>query len=57
MISKGAIEEAVGMPDLIWKSKDYTPAFRLDELNRQLLDIHKERLQQMDEFGIDYMVL
>ncbi|KAI9833512.1 MAG: hypothetical protein M1819_003671 [Sarea resinae] len=57
MISKIAIEEAFSLPDLIGKTKDYTPAFRVDELNSQLLDIHAQRLRDMDTYGVDFMVL
>lgn len=57
MVRKIALEEAFTLPSLTWRSASFVPSYRVDELNRQLLDIHSERLAQMNEHGIDFMVL
>lgn len=56
-IPKIAIEEAISIPELTWKSKWFFAADKVDELNEGLLDIHESRLAKMDELGVEYMVL
>ena len=57
MKSKIAIEEAVTLPQLAYQAAFHAPPGREDELISDLLDIHKQRLERMDKYGVEYMIL
>ena len=57
MKGKIAIEEAVTLPQLAYQAAFHAPQGREDELVSDLLDIHKQRLERMDKFGVEYMIL
>ncbi|KAF4625649.1 hypothetical protein G7Y89_g12518 [Cudoniella acicularis] len=59
MLGKIALEECWTIPEGL-KNNDpgkYVAAGTSDRLTNELLDIHGTRLQQMDENGVDFMVL
>jgi hypothetical protein len=56
MVFKIALEEAISLPSLTHKLVNYVPANRVESLSAQLLDIHGQRLSQMDEYNVTYMV-
>jgi hypothetical protein len=49
-----AIEEAFQVPELAHQALNHAPAgAAADALAANLVDIDKQRLQKMDEFGVD----
>jgi hypothetical protein len=53
-----AIEEAFQVPELAHQALNHAPAgAAADTLAANLVDIDKQRLQKMDEFGVDMEVL
>lgn len=57
MKGKIAIEEAVTLPQLAYQAAFHAPPGREDELVSDLLDIHSQRLERMDKYGVEYMIL
>jgi 2,3-dihydroxybenzoate decarboxylase len=57
MKGKIAIEEAVTLPQLAYQAAFHAPQGREDELVADLLDIHKQRIERMDKYGVEYMIL
>lgn len=57
MKGKIVLEEAVTPPQLAYQAAFHAPQGREDELVQDLLDIHNQRLQRMDKYGVEYMVL
>jgi 2,3-dihydroxybenzoate decarboxylase len=57
MKGKIAIEEAVTLPQLAYQAGFHAPPGREDELVSDLLDIHSQRLERMDKYGVEYMIL
>lgn len=57
MKGKIVLEEAVTLPQLAYQAAFHAPQGREDELVQDLLDIHNQRLQRMDKYGVEYMVL
>jgi hypothetical protein len=57
MKGKIAIEEAVTLPQLAYQAAFHAPPGREDELVSDLMDIHSQRLERMDKYGVEYMIL
>jgi len=57
MRGKIVIEEAVTIPRLDYQAAFHAPAGREAELVSDLLDIHAQRLERMDKYGVEYMIL
>jgi len=59
MLGKIALEECWAIPESLTSNdpSKYVAAGSGDRLTRELLDIHDMRLRQMDENGVDFMVL
>jgi predicted TIM-barrel fold metal-dependent hydrolase len=57
MKGKITLEEAVTLPELAYQAAFHAPPGREDELISDLMDIHKQRLERMDKYGVEYMVL
>src|SRR5690606_14443359 len=57
MKGKIALEEHFAIDDTLEDSNGFLPDEIWTELSARLLDIHGKRLQQMDEFGIEMMLL
>lgn len=57
MNGKIALEEHFAVPQTLQDSAGFVPGTFWDELQHRLLDIHETRLRQMDENGIETMVL
>ncbi|MGD9922539.1 MAG: amidohydrolase family protein [Pseudorhodoplanes sp.] len=57
MKGKIALEEHFAIDDTLQDSNGFLPDAIWTELSARLLDIHGKRLQQMDEFGIEMMLL
>jgi len=52
-----AIEEAVQIPELAHEAKNHAPPGEAAErLAANLVDIHEERLEAMDEWGVEMEV-
>ncbi len=52
-----ALEEHFALPDTLGNSEQYFPADAWAKMQHRLSDIHGERIQQMDEHGIEMMLL
>lgn len=57
MKGKIALEEHFAIPDTLQDSNGFLPDEIWTELSGRLLDIHGKRLRQMDEHGIEMMLL
>ena len=57
MKGKIALEEHFAIQDTLEDSNGFLPDAVWTELSARLLDIHGQRLKQMDEFGIEMMLL
>src|SRR5271170_707915 len=57
MKGKIALEEHFAITDTLMDSAGFLPASAWEELKRRLLDIQDRRLQLMDEYGIETMIL
>lgn len=57
MKGKIALEEHFAIDDTLQDSNGFLPDEIWTELSSRLLDIHGKRLRQMDEFGIEMMLL
>ena len=57
MKGKIALEEHFAIDDTLEDSNGFLPDAVWTELSARLLDIHGKRLQQMDEHGIEMMLL
>jgi predicted TIM-barrel fold metal-dependent hydrolase len=57
MQGKIALEEHFAIPDTLMDSSGFVPESYWPELKERLLDIHEKRLRQMDEQGIEMMIL
>lgn len=57
MRGKIALEEHFAIQDTLQDSAGFLPDAVWEELSARLLDIHGKRLQQMDEHGIEMMLL
>ena len=57
MKGKIALEEHFAIDDTLQDSNGFLPDSIWTELSARLLDIHGKRLQQMDEHGIEMMLL
>lgn len=51
-----AIEEAVQIPELAHEAKNHAPGEAAERLAKNLVDIHEQRLQAMDQFAVDMQV-
>jgi hypothetical protein len=51
-----AIEEAVQVPELAHEAKNHAPGEAAERLAKNLVDIHQQRLQAMDEYNVDMQV-
>jgi predicted TIM-barrel fold metal-dependent hydrolase len=57
MQGKIALEEHFAIPDTLMDSAGFVPESYWPELKERLLDIQEKRLRQMDEQGIEMMIL
>lgn len=57
MIGKIGLEEHFAIPDTLQDSAGFVPGDYWKELSRRLLDIHDDRLRQMDANGMEMMIL
>ena len=57
MQGKIALEEHFAIPDTLQDSAGFLPESYWPELKRRLLDIQDKRLAQMDEHGVEMMIL
>jgi predicted TIM-barrel fold metal-dependent hydrolase len=57
MQGKIALEEHFAIPDTLMDSAGFAPESYWPELKERLLDIQEKRLRQMDEQGIEMMIL
>lgn len=57
MQGKLALEEHFAIPETLQDSAGFVPPSYWDELSGRLLDIQDKRLRQMDEHGIEMMIL
>ena len=57
MKGKIALEEHFAIPDTLGDSAGFVPSSYWDELKYRLLDIQDRRLREMDEHGIEIMIL
>ncbi|NTI24409.1 gamma-resorcylate decarboxylase [Rhizobium rhizogenes] len=57
MQGKIALEEHFAIPDTLQDSAGFVPGDYWKELSARLLDIHEQRLMQMDAYGIEKMIL
>ena len=57
MIGKIGLEEHFAMPETLQDSAGFLPAECWKELSKRLLDIHEDRLREMDENGMEMMIL
>src|SRR6185312_1388842 len=57
MKGKIALEEHFAIPDTLGDSAGFVPSSYWDELKCRLLDIQDRRLREMDEHGIEIMIL
>ena len=57
MNGKIGLEEHFAIPDTLQDSAGFVPGDYWKELSRRLLDIHDDRLRQMDAHGVDMMIL
>jgi 2,3-dihydroxybenzoate decarboxylase len=57
MNGKIGLEEHVAIPDTLQDSAGFVPGDYWKELSRRLLDIHDDRLRQMDANGMAMMIL
>jgi hypothetical protein len=51
-----AIEEAVQLPELAHEARNHAPGKAADRLAKNLVDIHEQRLQAMNEYGVEMQV-
>ena len=57
MQGKIALEEHFAIPETLNDSRGYFPDWTWEELKGRVLDIHERRLREMDENGIEMMLL
>lgn len=57
MNGKIGLEEHFAIPDTLQDSAGFVPGDYWKELSRRLLDIHEGRLRQMDDNGMEMMIL
>ncbi len=57
MNGKIGLEEHFAMPDTLQDSAGFVPGEYWKELSKRLLDIHEGRLREMDENGMEMMIL
>jgi gamma-resorcylate decarboxylase len=57
MQGKIALEEHFAIPETLMDSAGFVPENYLPELKQRLLDIQDKRLQQMDQNGVEMMIL
>ncbi len=57
MIGKIGLEEHFAIPETLQDSAGFLPGEYWDELSSRLLDIHENRLRQMDSHGMEMMIL
>lgn len=57
MQGKIAVEEHFAMPDTVSTSAEYFTADTWPKMRETLVDIHEKRLAEMDEYGIEVMLL
>ena len=57
MIGKIGLEEHFAIPETLQDSAGFVPGDYWMELSRRLLDIQDNRLRQMDDNGMEMMVL
>ena len=57
MIGKIGLEEHFAMPETLHDSAGFVPGEYWKELSKRLLDIHEGRLREMDENGMEMMIL
>lgn len=57
MIGKIGLEEHFAMPETLQDSAGFVPGEYWKELSGRLLDIHEGRLREMDENGMEMMIL
>ena len=57
MLGKIALEEHYAIEDTLQDSNGYLPAETWDELSERLLDIEGRRIDEMDENGVQMMIL
>ena len=57
MQGKIALEEHFAIPDTLMDSAGFVPGDYWTELQARLLDIHGQRLELMDKYGIETMIL
>ena len=57
MIGKIGLEEHFAMPETLQDSAGFVPGEYWKELSKRLLDIHEGRLREMDENGMEMMIL
>lgn len=57
MIGKIGLEEHFAMPDTLQDSAGFVPGEYWKELSKRLLDIHEDRLREMDCNGMQMMIL
>ena len=57
MQGKIALEEHFAIPETLMDSAGFVPANYWPELESRLLDIQDKRLRQMDEQGVEMMIL
>ena len=52
-----AIEEAMQIPELAHEARNHAPGEAAERLAANLVDIHEQRLQAMDEYDVEMQVL
>ena len=57
MMKKIALEEHFALEETVADSAGFVPSSYWEELKGRLLDIHDRRLREMDQHGIDLMIL
>ena len=57
MIGKIGLEEHFAMPETLQDSAGFVPGEYWKELSKRLLDIHEGRLREMDDNGMEMMIL
>jgi predicted TIM-barrel fold metal-dependent hydrolase len=57
MLGKIGLEEHFAIPETLQDSAGFLPSESWQELSSRLLDIHGKRLRQMDEHGMEMMIL
>ena len=57
MFGKIGLEEHFAMPETLQDSAGFVPGEYWKELSKRLLDIHEGRLREMDENGMEMMIL